>query len=342
MSVSAYGTPATDGGVISLVKDGTASITLGSLIAGGFGVEAAKSIMAGESAGRVAFFVAFGVGLVLVAVGFGWRSRRRRRTRVGVVVVAADTPGLARQREQQAETFSGQECALTLTVSMDLPDDPVRRRELMSELVAETQQAISTAERLTPDAARINLIPIMRLQMAFWFGARLGYTHPREVAVYSLRQGTGSPAFFHATNLRAVRSRKQPLTVAALETVPGADPARVALALDLQNRGQGFHDQVLQDCRARGVGTLLLLRNPRETLPENTSAFTAVVDQVCRVWRKANLPAGARSSGHTIYLSGPVSIAVALGARLAAADQSCWTALSYDTATGNYMPFPEP
>ncbi|MFC3961908.1 hypothetical protein [Nocardia jiangsuensis] len=50
----------------------------------------------------------------------------------------------------------------------------------------------------------------MRLQMAFWFGARLGYTHPREVAVYALRQGTGSPSFFHATSLRAVRSRNSP------------------------------------------------------------------------------------------------------------------------------------
>ncbi|MFC3961909.1 SAVED domain-containing protein [Nocardia jiangsuensis] len=128
----------------------------------------------------------------------------------------------------------------------------------------------------------------------------------------------------------------------AVETIPGADPARVALALDLQNHGQGFHDQVLQDCRARGVGALLLLRNPRETLPENTAAFTAVVDQVCRVWRDTSLPAGARSSGHTIYLSGPVSIAVALGARLAAADQGRWTALSYDTTTGSYTPFPEP
>ncbi|MFI7524010.1 SAVED domain-containing protein [Nocardia salmonicida] len=327
--------------MLPLIKDGTVVITAGSMITGGFLVESAKSIMAGETAGRTWFYIAFAVGVLLVVVGFVWRWSTQRRTQVGIVVVAADTPSLARMREQQAEDFSTNEYVLTLKAAIDLPVDTARRVELMTQLVEETQHAIATADRLTPHAARVNVIATMRLHIAFWFGARIGHTHSRETAIFSLRQGNGTPAFFHATSLRTEQRRaRSRLDVAVLETIAGGDSTRVALALDLQNFGDSFRDRVLDDCRARGFGALLMLRNPNETLPENKAVFTDVVDQVCRVWRETQLPAGARSGQHAIYLSGPVSIALALGARLAAADQGRWTPLSYNTVTGTYESFP--
>ncbi|WP_218020938.1 SAVED domain-containing protein [Nocardia mikamii] len=340
MTVSAAGSPLGGGGLRALFADGSALISIGGLVAGGFAVEAAKSFMTNEPKGRIWFVLAFAAGVTVILVGFWQRAWRRRRLQVGIVITAADNLAAARQREQQAEAFSSQECVLTLKAAVDLPIDQLQRLVLMEALVEETLQAIITAQRLTPDAARINLIPTMRLQIAFWYGARLGHTHSREIAVYSVRQGNGNPAYFHATGLRASRNRKQILTVAPLETVPGGDPSRVALALDLQGRGTGFHDQVLNDCRNRGIGTLLLLSHTNPTLPETKKAFTAVTDQICQVWRDSTLPVGGRTSQHTIYLSGPVAISVALGARLAAADRNRWTALSYNTVTSAYEPFP--
>ncbi|MGC4989856.1 SAVED domain-containing protein [Nocardia salmonicida] len=340
MTVSAAGSPQGGGGIGALFADGTALISIGGLVAGGFAVEAAKSFMTDEPKGRIWFVLALAAGVTVIIAGFGQRAWRRRRSQVGIVITAADNLATARQREQQAEAFSSQECVLTLKAAVDLPDDQTQRLVLMEALVEETIQAIITAQRLTPDAARINLIPTMRLQIAFWYGARLGHTHSREIAVYSVRQSSGNPPYFHATGLRASRNQKQILTVAPLETVPGGDPSRVALALDLQGRGISFHDQVLNDCRGRGVGTLLLLNYTNPTLPETKKVFTAVTDQICQVWRDAVLPAGARNAQHTIYLSGPVAISVALGARLAAADRNRWTALSYNTVTSTYEPFP--
>ncbi|HET6291374.1 MAG TPA: SAVED domain-containing protein [Amycolatopsis sp.] len=131
------------------------------------------------------------------------------------------------------------------------------------------------AERLTPEAVRITLIPTMPLHVAFWFGARLGYTHAREVVVHGIRQADGAPAYFPATSLRAIDSDVELLDVDRLEAIDDSDPDQVALAVDLQGRGDQFFDQVLASCRRHGFGYLLRIRTGSPLLTEDTATFTA-------------------------------------------------------------------
>jgi hypothetical protein len=74
-----------------------------------------------------------------------------------------------------------------------VPCDGRWDQELLNALGGETLSATTMAERLTPDAVRINLIPTMPLHGAFWFGAHSGYTHARKVAVHAIRQTEGDP-----------------------------------------------------------------------------------------------------------------------------------------------------
>jgi hypothetical protein len=335
----------TDGAssIWSAVLDGSAAIAGGGAVAGGFGVEALKSVMTGEAAGRWWFFLGCAGGLALIVLGFWLRGRARRRVRVGIVVTAMDARrGLARARQldQQAETFSRNTCAVTLKTEAELSGNVTRDRVLVDRLADETLVAAMMAERLTPDAARINLIPTMPLNVAFWFGARLGYTHAREVAVHAIRQADGSPPYFPATVLRAVESRADPLIADRLEAVDGGDPSKVALALDLQGFGDQFFDQVMAACRQHSIGFVLRLRSSSARLAEDRETFIGVVEQTCQAWREAPLPAQARTGDHAIFLSGPVAISVALGARLAAPEKDKWTAFTFDNATSQYEPFP--
>lgn len=329
----------------ALVTDGTAPLTVGGTAAGGFGVEAAKSFLADELAGRWWFVLTFVAGLALVALGLWLRSRARRQVRVGIVVTATDARRVlarAQQLDQQAEAFSRSTCTLTLKTSIELPGDGVWDRQLVDALADETLSATTMAERLIPEAVRINLIPTMPLHVAFWFGARLGYTHAREVMVHAIRQADGAPAYFPAISLRAIDASAEPLTVDRLEAIDEGDPTKVALALDLQGRGDQFFDQVVAACRQHGIGYLLRLRNASSRLVEDSSTFSGVVEQTCRAWREAPLPAGARTGQHAIFLSGPVAIAVALGARLASPEHGRWTAFTFDAASNTYEPFPVP
>lgn len=204
------------GGVRALVSDGTAASTVGGIGAGGFGVEAFKSFAAAEPAGRWWFVAALVLSLALVAVGLWQRSRARRQVRVGLVVTAIDARrGGARawQLEQQAETFSRDTCTVTLKARTELPGELDRICAAVDSLAEETMTAVALAERLTPDAAQINLVPTMPLHVAFRFGAHLGYTHARDVVVHSIRQADGAPAYFPAVSLRATDNVGSPLVV---------------------------------------------------------------------------------------------------------------------------------
>lgn len=323
--------------------DGTAAVAVGGVAAGGFGVEAAKSFLADEPAGRLWLVLAFVAALALLTFGLWLRRRARRQVRVGIVVTAVDARrGLARadQLEQQAETFSRSTCTVTLKARVELPGDGVWDRQLVDSLADETMSAATMAERLTPDAARINLIPTMPLHVAFWFGARLGYTHAREIMVHAIRQADAAPAYFPATTLRATGSGTEPLTVDRLEPIEDGDTRSAALALDLQGRGDQFFDQVMAACRQHGIGYLLRLRSASARLAEDSTTFTGVVEQTCRAWSETALPASARTGQHAIFLSGPVAIAVALGARLASPEHGRWTAFTFDAASNSYEPFP--
>jgi hypothetical protein len=97
--------------------------------------------------------------------------------------------------------------AVTLKTGIELSGDGVRDRQLIDALVDETLFASTIAERLSPDAVRVNLIPIMPLHVAFWLGAGLGYTHAREIAVHSIRQADGAPARW---NRSAAPGRRHP------------------------------------------------------------------------------------------------------------------------------------
>jgi SMODS-associated and fused to various effectors sensor domain len=328
-----------------LSMTGTVLVTVGGLMAGGFGVEAAKSFLRGEAVGRWWFVLAFVAGLSFVVLGLRLRSRARRKVRVGIVVTAMDARrGLARaqQLDQQAELFSRSMCTVTLKTGIELHGDGVWDRQLVDALADETLSAMTMAERLIPDAARINLIPTMPLHVAFWFGTRLGYTHAREVVVHDIRQADGAPAYFPATSLRAVDSIIEPLIVERLEAIDEGDPTRVALALDLEGRGDQFFDPVMAACHWHGIGYLLRCRSVSPRLAEDSATFSGVVEQTCRAWREAPLPADARTGWHSIFLSGPVAIAMTLGARLASSEHGRWAAFTLDAASNTYEPFPVP
>ncbi|ASO21522.1 hypothetical protein AHOG_19500 [Actinoalloteichus hoggarensis] len=342
--VGSGGTTARSSAGWALVTDGTAAVAVGATVAGGFGVEAAKSFVADEPAGRWWFVLAFVVGLGLVALGLGLRGRGRRRVRVGIVVTAADSRrelSQARQLEEQATAFSQSTCAVTLRAGIELSQDDVLDPRLVDALAEETRSGLTMAGRLAPDAARVNLIPTMRLHVGFWFGARLGHTHAREVMVHAMRQGNGSPAYFPAVSLRVGALGAEPLIVDRLTAVDDGDPTMVALAVDVQGFGDQFFDQVQAACRQYGIGYVLRLRrSSTDRLNEDTETFSGVVEQTCRAWRAAPLPEGARNGRHAIFLNGPVAIAVALGARLAAPEHDRWTAFTRTQGGSAYEPFP--
>lgn len=325
--------------------DGTAATTVGSAAAAGFGVEIVKSFAVAEPAGRWWLVLAFVVGVALIVTGLVQRAAARRAVRVGIVVTALDARrslARAQQLAQQAEAYSRSACSVTLKTSVELPQDRSWDRAIVDGLADETLTATALAERLTPDAARVNLIPTMPLHVAFWFGARLGYTHARDVVVHSILQGDGAPAYFPAVSLRTTDSVGQPLLVDRLEAIDGGDLTAVALALDLQGRGDQFFDAVTAACRQHGFGTLLRVRSRTDRLPENRDTFTAVVEQTRRAWLDAPLTEGARTGRHAIFLSGPVAVSVALGARLAGPDHGRWTAFTFDPVTSSYEAFPPP
>jgi hypothetical protein len=324
------------------VVDGTIAVAVGGVAAGGFGVEVFKSFAAGDKAGRGWLVVALAVSTILIVIGLSLRHRARRSVRVGIVVTATDVRHNsvhAQRLDQQAEMFSEGAHTVTLKTTAELTGDLERDRFIVARLADETLVAAMMAERLTPDAARINLVPTMPLHVGFCYGARLGFMHAREIAVHSVRQANGGPIYFPATSLRALEISGSPLVVDRLEALDGGDPSRVALALDLQDRGDQFFDQVVAACREHRIGHLIRLRNPSTRLTENAMTFTGVVEQTYRVWREAPLTAAARTGYHAIFLSGPVAIAIALGARLAA-DHARWTAFTFDPATSRYEAFP--
>lgn len=325
------------------VSDGTAVVALGGMVASGFLIEAGKSVMTGESAGRWWFVLGCVLGLVIIRLGWWQRQRSARGLQIGVVVTATDTrrDGASGSRhDKQAEDYSLATCSLTLKTSVELADAGHHAKALIEDLADETLTAITIAERLSPGAARINLIPTMPLHIAFYFGARMRQTHAREIVVHALRLD-GNPAYFPATSLRVTESTVRPLIVDRLKVL-GGDPTRTALALDLQGRGDQFFDPVIASCEEQGIGYLLRVRSTGPLLAPDRRTFTGAVEQICHAWGTVHLPAAARTGRHVVFLSGPVAISLALGARLAGADQGRWTAFSFNSAGGTYEPFPPP
>ncbi|MEU8305913.1 SAVED domain-containing protein [Actinomadura sp. NPDC048955] len=327
--------------------DGSAEIAIGAGVGTGFGIEAAKSVMTGDTTGRWWFFAASLAGIALTVSGFWLRERlrklelKRRQVRIGIVVTAADPSGslaYAQRVDAQAERYSRARCAVTIKSDVRLPPDGTASRELIDALGDRTIEAMAIAEQLLPDAVGVDLIPTMRLHVAFWYGARLGHTHARGVMVHELLQGNGNPSHFPAVPLKVEETLGGPLDVHALETIDGGDPTVTALAVDLQAWGETFIAPVRKTCKEKGIGNLLHLSSPINEMPSESLA--SAVGQICRVWSQANLSKSARTGRHAVFLSGPVAIAVALGARLASNDHGRWTAYTYNRETSDYVHFP--
>ncbi|MCD0449403.1 SAVED domain-containing protein [Actinocorallia sp. API 0066] len=243
--------------------------------------------------------------------------------------------------DEGAEAYSRARYPLTLKTAVQVPDAGPRAKELVDALVDETLTAATISERLSPDAFCINVIPTMELHLAFYFGARLGQTHAREIVVHAKNTTGGADApYFPATALAVTETDAAPLVVGSLETLEGGDPTKAALALDLQARGDQFFAPVVQTCREQRVGTLLRLHSPTQLLTPDRDTFTGAVEQIYRAWRDAPLPVAARTGKCSVFLSGPAAIALALGARLAGADHGRWTAYSFNSANSTYEPFP--
>ncbi|TMR00141.1 SAVED domain-containing protein [Actinomadura soli] len=326
-----------------VITDGATWSGLGGVVAGGFGIEAVKSVMTHSSTGRWWFVLGCLAGLTSMVVGARLRVRASAETQIGLVVTASDTGrGTPRAEllESRAVEYSQQTCAVTVQTHLTLPETHPWPKEGVEALADETIAAAGIAERLVSGAARINVIPTMPLPAGFRFGARIGHTHPREITVHAVRQRDGSPSHFPATSLR-----ESPLTAELLtmdvEAIEGGDPTRAALAIDLQNLRADFVQPVRAACRAHGIGNLLIFgRKTAGLLDENAETYTAIVEQVCRAWRETPLPETARTGRHGAFLTGPVAISIALGARLAHIQPDRWTAFTFDNASNTYEPFP--
>ncbi|TYK52611.1 SAVED domain-containing protein [Actinomadura decatromicini] len=327
-----------------VITDGAAWSGLGGVAAGGFGIEAVKSAMTHSPTGR--WWLVFGclAGLAGMAVGARLRVRASARTRIGLVVTASDTGrGAPRAEllESKAVEYSKNTCAVTVRTHLALPETHPWPKEGVDALADETIAAAGLAERLVSGAARINVIPTMPLPVGFRFGARIGHTHPREITVHAVRQRDGSPSHFPATSLRENPLTAELLTMEQVEVVDGGDPTRTALAIDLQNLRSDLAEPVRAACRAHRIGNLLIFsRMTSGPLDENAETYTAIVEQICRAWRDAPLPAAARTGRHAAFLTGPVAISIALGARLAHIQPDRWTAFTFDNASNAYEPFP--
>ena len=329
-----------------VITDGATWSGLGGFLAGGFGIEAAKSVMTGAPAGRWWLVLGCLVGLASMAIGARLSIRASAKTKIGLVVTASDSGrGTERARllESKALEYSQKTCAVTVQTHLALPDTQPWPKEGIDALADETIAAAGLAERLVSGATRINVIPTMPLPAGFRFGARLGHTHPREIVVHAVRQMDGSRSYFPATTLRERPLTAELLTTEPVETIEGGDPSRAALAIDLQNLGADFTQPVRAACREHGIGSLLILRRTTTgALDQNAETYTAIVEQICRTWRDAPLPAAARTGQHAAFLTGPVAISIALGARLAHIQPDRWTAFTFDNTSSTYEPFPAP
>lgn len=328
-------------------RDGTLTIGVGIVFVGAFlgGVARWPPRLDGGLWVSIAA-VLLGTGLLIA--GYLQQQAARRRVAVGIAVTAFDPHGSAEGRDliEQAETFCRSRCESTFTVLADLTGDSATDVAVLEQFVDRASEAVRLANRLRPEAARTMLVPIMRLHVAFWFGARLGRSQVRPIALYT-PGGTGTgDRYFLATVLsrpgatRPGSQRSGDLLVAEPVPLAGGDPTRAALAVDVLGLGDDFIVPVREECQRAGVGWLLYLRAV-QTLRPNTATWSAVVDQVEREWR-ASLPKPARTGWYAVFLDSTAAVAVALGARLASTQPARWTAYTLDRAGGQrmYEPFP--
>jgi hypothetical protein len=326
------------------IADGTIAIGVGAAASAGFVPPAATTFVTDMEAGRWQF-VAFAIaGLILVALGV-WQQRwMRLKSSAGVVVTVDDgagDPDQLRHDRLSAERQLARECTVAMAVSTTVPgpgSDNVANT--VDRTASRVVQALTIAEQIAADPPSLRLAPMMRLHMAFRFGARIGHTFDRTIILMDKSQEEG---FFPALRLRADRATGSQLDL-TVESVQGVEPGRAALAINLLALGHDFRGPVLAACGEYRYGHLMLLqsRSPRLDTSRRM-AYQAVVEEICRTWRdNEQLPAEVRVADRGIFLAGPPSIAVALGARLARPAIGLWTPYYFDPTEGRYRPLVSP
>ncbi|MGW0359273.1 SAVED domain-containing protein [Nocardia nova] len=324
-------------------RDGTIASTAGGIIIGGCGIETYKSFVSHDHDARWWMLAGTVLGLLLLVGGGLQRRKTRRQHSVAIVATAPDTArGLAGagQLDQQAERYAQQRCTVTLKTQIPTADGQRPDRALIEALADTTLEAIAMAERLSPDATQFHLVPTMPLHAGFWFGARLGNAHARDIRIHQLLRGNGERTYFDATSLRPHRTKGAPLSVDGPRNLAG-DPSRAALAIDLQGRGDSFDAEVAALCTQQNIGVLLTVRTVADGLENTEKAFEAAVTQITDAWKRAPMTPDARVGIHTAILSGPLSIGVALGANLASAEYGRWRAFSFNRAAARYEELPQ-
>lgn len=285
--------------------------------------------------GRVAVFPWLVVlGGVVLSIGATRWHISRRRVRIGVVVAALDPDGPPDGPDltERAVEHNRRTCEMTFTVATDLAGDADTDRSIVERLFAWTGWAIQRANRFNPDAASVNLMPVMRLHLAFWFGAKLGRSPSRPIRLPARAANGRGERYFVAAELsrpgptaRGPEPRSGEPLVVSTESLQDGDPAKVALAVTIRNRGEQFDEPVRAECRRREISLIVWLRNTSDWLPPDTKTFTAALDQVERTWL-SRLPHQASSGTFTVFLDTTVELAVAIGARLAGTAPDRWTA----------------
>ncbi|MEV6229049.1 SAVED domain-containing protein [Saccharopolyspora shandongensis] len=321
---------------------GSAAVTVGGVFAGGLGVEVVKSFSTDDLKTLNAVATYFLAAIALLAVGLWWRRRERRRMQVGIAVLAHDSHRGQGGEEnfQKACSYFKHNYAVAMHARIDLPTDGPWDHEQVDALADEAMRGVTLARAITPDTAQINLHATMPLNVGFWFGSRFRHDHAPEVALLAAKPSGTFSSFIPVTVLGPAPSSKSPLIVESPTIFDEGDPCYTALALDLQGLGEQFLPLVRETCREYGIHTLLVMRSKTSRLDTSLKTFNGVVEQVCREWRRLKLPDAARAGRHFAFLTGPVPIAIALGARLAAPTRNSWTAFSLRKNDHNYTPMP--
>jgi hypothetical protein len=328
-----------------VIADGTIAIGVGSALSAGFAPSIVTTFVTDQEAGRWWSVGLASAGLLLIVLGVYQQRYLRLRSSAGVVVAVSDGTGEADRLHQDrrlAERQLDRECTVAVTVSGTIASrEPADVIAAIDQAASRAVQAFSIAERMAADVPSAWLVPMMRLHMAFRFGARLGYTFPKPLVLMDKRQDERADAFFPAVRLRAEGRTHASSYVKVMYDPPidGADPDRAAIAVNLQAFGRDFWGPVRAACVEYGYGRLVRIESRVARLDTSDDlAYQPIVEEICHAWRHGELPDSVHTRERGIFLSGPPSIALALGARLARQAPGLWTPYQFAPDEGRYRP----